>query len=60
MAVIPPVKLVQRNAGGNGSGHRRDQRAPAQQKGGEDFTSRTSDNNLEYLDIPAFLRRRAD
>ncbi|MCP5423741.1 MAG: cell division protein FtsZ [Gammaproteobacteria bacterium] len=60
VAVIPPVKLVQRNAGGNGSGHRRDQRAPAQQKGGEDFTSRTSDNNLEYLDIPAFLRRRAD
>jgi cell division protein FtsZ len=61
IVTIPPVKLVQRiAAGGNGSSHRREQRASAtQQKGAEDFGNR-SDGNLEYLDIPAFLRRRAD
>jgi cell division protein FtsZ len=61
IAVPPPVKLVQRaSAGGNGeSGTRQEQRSTNRQKTGENFANR-SDSNLEYLDIPAFLRRRAD
>jgi cell division protein FtsZ len=61
IAVPPPVKLVQRaSAGGNGeSGTRQEQRSTNRQKAGENFANR-SDSNLEYLDIPAFLRRRAD
>ncbi|MEE4377355.1 MAG: cell division protein FtsZ [Candidatus Competibacteraceae bacterium] len=61
-ATRPPVKLVQRAGVGGGNGEtdaRPEQRTPNRQKTAEGFGNRT-EGNLEYLDIPAFLRRRAD
>ena len=58
----PPVKLVQRAGVGGGNSEtdaRPEQRTPNRQKTAESFGNR-SEGNLEYLDIPAFLRRRAD
>jgi cell division protein FtsZ len=54
---FPSVKLVQKSTAGS---DRFERAAGKRQKGaGETFEERT-ENDLEYLDIPAFLRRQAD
>jgi cell division protein FtsZ len=57
---IPHVKLVQR--GGDGEPHFRHDRPSARQRAVSDGPSeqRERADNLDYLDIPAFLRRQAD
>ncbi|MBE2293792.1 MAG: cell division protein FtsZ [Phycisphaerales bacterium] len=56
---IPPIKLVQR---GDGEMYPRMDRSSSRQKAGGDGMSESgrTDADLDYLDIPAFLRRQAD
>ncbi len=54
----PPFKLLQRQ---DGEGHARHDRPSTRQKTvGEGLSERERGDELEYLDIPAFLRRQAD
>ncbi len=56
---IPPFKLVQRP--GDGEAHFRHDRPSARQKAvGDNPSERERVDDLDYLDIPAFLRRQAD
>ena len=56
---IPPFKLVQRP--GEGEAHFRHDRPSSRQKAvGDGLSERERVDDLEYLDIPAFLRRQAD
>ncbi|MBK8183621.1 MAG: cell division protein FtsZ [Candidatus Competibacteraceae bacterium] len=56
----PPIKLVQRQSEG-GDGHFRHDRPSMRQKAvGDGLNERERLDELEYLDIPAFLRRQAD
>ncbi len=56
---IPPFKLVQRP--GEGEAHFRHDRPSSRQKAvGDGLGERERVDDLEYLDIPAFLRRQAD
>lgn len=58
-AAIPPFKLVQRQ--GEGETHFRHDRPSIRQKAvGDGLSERERTDDLEYLDIPAFLRRQAD
>jgi cell division protein FtsZ len=56
------VRFVKRQVSAASDGRGRAERAAArrQKGGGENFPERAEENNLEYLDIPAFLRRQAD
>ncbi len=61
-AAIPPFKLVQR-MGGDGDTHPRHDRLSSRQRAVGDGLSesgRMDPDHLDYLDIPAFLRRQAD
>ena len=60
-----PVRLVSKTpSGGSGEERGRFERAPAGRRhkapGGEGLAEQRSEDDLEYLDIPAFLRRQAD
>ncbi|HRD66597.1 MAG TPA: cell division protein FtsZ [Candidatus Competibacter sp.] len=58
-AAIPPFKLVQRQ--GESEAHFRHDRPSSRQKAvGDGLSERERADDLEYLDIPAFLRRQAD
>ena len=58
-AAIPPFKLVQRQH--DSEAHLRHDRPSVRQKPVGDMASeRERADELEYLDIPAFLRRQAD
>lgn len=57
----PSVRFVKRQASAAGEDRRRvEQPAARRQKGGGENFQERSEENLEYLDIPAFLRRQAD
>ena len=61
-AEVPSVKLVQKQQSSPADGEAiASRRSPGsrQKSGTEGFKDRT-DNDLDYLDIPAFLRRQAD
>ena len=62
-ATTAPVRLVQRSVSSVEEDRKRFERSAAgnrrQKAAGENFTDR-SEEDLEYLDIPAFLRRQAD
>ncbi|MEI2783555.1 MAG: cell division protein FtsZ [Candidatus Competibacter sp.] len=58
-AAVPPFKLVQRP--GEGEAHFRHDRASVRPKAvGDGLSERERADELDYLDIPAFLRRQAD
>jgi cell division protein FtsZ len=58
-SAIPPFKLVQRP--GEGEAHFRHDRASIRPKAvGDGLSERERADELDYLDIPAFLRRQAD
>ncbi len=58
-SAIPPFKLVQRP--GDGESHFRHDRPSSRPKAvGDNLSERERADELEYLDIPAFLRRQAD
>ncbi len=59
-AASSSVKLVQKPAG-EGEGRRYERpAAPSRQKGSGEGFKEGSESDLDYLDIPAFLRRQAD
>lgn len=55
------VKLVQKTAGKGEGEYSRHERPERRQKAvGDNYGERTDGGDLDYLDIPAFLRRQAD
>ncbi|HET7687951.1 MAG TPA: cell division protein FtsZ [Candidatus Macondimonas sp.] len=56
----PPVRLVQRNASGEVNYGELDRPAITRKRSLPERGVRTGENDLDYLDVPAFLRRQAD
>ncbi len=59
-AVEPPVKLVQRNKNGEIDYGRLDRPTVMRKQAAHGGQALPSESDLDYLDIPAFLRRQAD
>ncbi|MDG4554026.1 MAG: cell division protein FtsZ [Candidatus Competibacter sp.] len=61
-AAIPPFKLVQRMGDGDALSSRHDRLSSRQKAVGDGLSEggRIDPDHLDYLDIPAFLRRQAD
>ena len=55
-----PIKLFDRTAGGEVDYHKLERPTFARRDGRDDRMPPAKEADLEYLDIPAFLRRRAD
>jgi cell division protein FtsZ len=56
----PPVRLVQRNASGEVNYGELDRPAITRKRSLPERGARAGENDLDYLDVPAFLRRQAD
>jgi cell division protein FtsZ len=56
----PPVRLVQRNASGEVNYGDLDRPAITRKRSLPERSARAGENDLDYLDVPAFLRRQAD
>ncbi|MGB2942542.1 MAG: cell division protein FtsZ [Candidatus Macondimonas sp.] len=56
----PPVRLVQRNASGEVNYGDLDRPAITRKRSLPERGARAGENDLDYLDVPAFLRRQAD
>ncbi|MGB7289303.1 MAG: cell division protein FtsZ [Candidatus Macondimonas sp.] len=56
----PPVRLVQRNASGEVNYGELDRPAITRKRSLPERGVRAGENDLDYLDVPAFLRRQAD
>ncbi|MGB3134993.1 MAG: cell division protein FtsZ [Candidatus Macondimonas sp.] len=56
----PPVRLVQRNASGEVNYGDLDRPAITRTRSLPERGARAGENDLDYLDVPAFLRRQAD
>jgi len=56
----PPVRLVQRNASGEVNYGDLDRPAITRKRSLPERGARAGESDLDYLDVPAFLRRQAD
>ncbi|HMM45631.1 MAG TPA: cell division protein FtsZ [Candidatus Macondimonas sp.] len=56
----PPVRLVQRNPSGEINYSELERPAISRRRVGQERAQRGGDGDMDYLDVPAFLRRQAD